>query len=227
MHIKLTSALITFILFFSLTYEKTTYAEAEQSQPLSQSIGRILILGDSLSAAYKLPKSQGWVALLQQHLQSQSINIHVENASVSGSTTAAALQRLDLLLKTHKPTLVILELGANDGLQGKPLTYIQKNLEQLIQNILSSNAKILLLGVHLPPNLGKRYTEPFFNQYKTLADKYQLGLAPFMLEGVATHPELMLSDGLHPNAEGQKKVFTHLWPSLEKAIKSSNQQVHN
>lgn len=187
------------------------------------SIKRILVLGDSLSAAHNLPKNEGWVALFRHRLQSRSLSIDIKNASISGATTAAGLQRLPRLLADYQPDLVILELGANDGLQGKPLNYIKQNLVKLIERVLKTDAKVLLLGIRLPPNLGKRYTEPFFQQYQTLARAYKLDIVPFMLEGVAGHANLMQADSLHPNKEGQVSVLEHLWPSLKQAIEQTIQ----
>lgn len=213
--IKLLLLSIPFYLFCSTVLaEKSTVNLVRNSIEIE----RILVLGDSLSAAHNLPRNQGWVALFKQHLQAQALNIDINNASVSGATTAAGLQRLPALLATYQPDLVILELGANDGLQGKPLNYIKQNLVKLIEPILKTNAKILLLGIRLPPNLGRRYTEPFFKQYQTLANTYKISIVPFMLEGVAGNAALMKSDGLHPNKEGQQKVFEYLWPSLKQAI---------
>ncbi len=212
MTVKFTLSLILFSAFISLTY-----AETSKLGPNTQ-IQQVLILGDSLSAAHHLPQSKGWVALFQKRLDDQGYKIDVENASVSGLTTAAALQKIDPLMTRLTPGLVIIELGANDGLQGKPLSYIKLNLEKLIEKAQQGNAKVLLLGNHLPPNLGKRYTQPFFDQFGVLANKHQTGLIAFMLKGVATHQELMLKDGLHPNEGGQKQVFKYLWPGLEQAI---------
>lgn len=179
----------------------------------------ILVVGDSLSAAYNLAEHQGWVALLETRLQTDSEHHYpVINASVGGATTAAALQRLPALLKLHHPSLVILEMGANDGLQGKPVDYISSNLEQLIQLCLNANARVVLVGIQLPPNYGKRYTQPFFAQYAHLAKKYQLALVPFLLEGVAGNPGLMQEDRLHPTAEAQPLLLETVWGILEQEL---------
>lgn len=175
----------------------------------------ILVMGDSLSAAYKLSASDGWVHLLEQRLTSHARPYRVVNASVSGATSAAGLQLLPQSLAKHSPDIVILELGANDGLQGKPVPYITENLRRLIRMIRKEGADVLLLGVHLPPNMGSRYTKPFFAQYARLAEQEAVGLVPFLMDGVAGHPELMLDDGLHPKAEGQKILLDNVWHQLE------------
>ncbi len=187
--------------------------EAPAQQPSPNKT--ILILGDSLSAAYKLSAKQGWASLMQARLREEGLRYQVVNASISGATSAAGLQLLPRKLHEHKPSVVILELGANDGLQGKPVSYISQNLKRLIQLAKDANAQVLLLGIRLPPNFGSKYTEPFFQQYALLAKDLEANLVPFMLDGVAGKPEYMLSDGLHPNAEGQVLVLDTIWPYLQ------------
>lgn len=139
------------------------------------------------------------------------------NASVSGATTDAGLQILPSLL--HKqPDVVFLELGANDGLQGKPISHITNNLSTMIERIQKNGGEVVLLGMHLPPNMGKRYTQPFFKQYETLAKQYKTYYVPFLLEGVAGNTSLMMQDGLHPNIEGQKVIADTLWPTIQYII---------
>ena len=174
----------------------------------------LLVIGDSLSAAYKLPVKQGWVYLLQQRLQQRDPAYTVINASISGATTAAAIQLLDQSLEKHDPGVVILELGGNDGLQGKPVSYITDNLRRLIRMSKTHGAKVLLIGVRMPPNFGSRYAEPFFEQYAMLAEEEDLALVPFILDGVAGRSELMLEDGLHPSAPGQKIILQNVWREL-------------
>lgn len=191
-------------------------AYSEQKPNLDAKISKkILVMGDSLSAAYKLPVEDGWVYHLQTRLKQQNRDVEVINASVSGATTAAGLQILPDALLVHKPDIVILELGANDGLQGKPVPYITKNLSKLIEIVKADGAKILIVGIKLPPNFGRRYTQPFFAQYEALAQTYQLPLVPFLLEGVAGNRELMQRDGLHPTAEGQPLVLENVWSVLK------------
>ena len=172
----------------------------------------ILVLGDSLSAGYNMSAAEGWVNLLSQRLTQDK----VINASISGATSAQGLQLLPGLLKQYQPDVLILELGANDGLQGKPITTIKSNLEQLIRLAQAAKTHIVLVGIRLPPNLGKRYTEPFFAQYGELAEQFNLPYLPFLLDGIAGKETLMQADGLHPKAEAQEKVLENIWPLIEK-----------
>jgi acyl-CoA thioesterase-1 len=177
----------------------------------------VLVLGDSLSAAYGIPRESGWVALLQQKLAQQKLtngNVAVVNASISGETTDGGLYRLPALLQKHKPALVIIELGANDGLRGFQIHRLRDNLEQLIRLSQGSGAKVLLVGIKIPPNYGLRYTSDFYESYTLLASEYKIPLVPFLLEGVATDPELMQDDRLHPRAEAQAKIMNNVWPHL-------------
>lgn len=182
----------------------------------------ILVVGDSLSAAYNLAEKEGWVHLLNQRLGGSEDPVlsryRVVNASVGGATSSAALQRLPALLAAHTPDIVILEIGGNDGLQGKPVPYITRNLEQLIVLSRQAGAQVLLTGIRLPPNFGQRYTDPFFNQYAQLAEKYQLPLVPFLLEGVAGNDALMQQDRIHPTAEAQSRILDNVWPILQKLL---------
>lgn len=191
------------------------------SQTILNSAGRtLLVLGDSLSAAYNISPESGWVYLLQQRLRDSGNNISVVNGSVSGATTAAGLQSLPAMLKRHQPDYMILELGANDGLQGKPVPYIKQNLTQLIGLAKSADVKVLLVGIRLPPNFGTRYTEPFYNQYAELATQYRLDYLPFLLDGVAGNDSLMQEDGLHPNADAQTRILENIWPRIETLIQT-------
>lgn len=179
---------------------------------------KILVVGDSLSAAYKLPSEKGWVHLMQLKLDQTYPSYQVVNASVSGATTAAGLSIMKASLTVHNPDIVILELGANDGLQGKPVQYIKKNLDDLITLAKQEGATVLLVGIRMPPNFGVKYTQPFFQQFDSLAQMHELPLVPFLLEGVAGHPELMMRDGLHPKAEGQIIMLSNVWPILQKLL---------
>lgn len=175
----------------------------------------LLIVGDSLSAGYNISLARSWPALLQNRLP----NFKLVNRSISGATTAQGLALLPTALKEHQPQIVVIELGANDGLQGKPLRLIEENLEQLVQQAKAQTPKILLVGIRLPPNLGKRYTEGFYAIYARLAQKHQLKLVPFLLEGVAGVTELMQADGLHPTEAAQERVLENVWPQLSELIK--------
>jgi acyl-CoA thioesterase-1 len=181
----------------------------------------ILVLGDSLSAAYGIRPEQGWVALLTRRLQAQGYGYDVVNASVSGETTSGGLQRLPRALHLHQPGLVILELGANDGLRGLPLATTRDNLTKMVQLAQGAGARVLLLGIRIPPNYGPRYTEEFARMFPDLARQYHLPLVPFLLEGVALDPALMQEDGLHPRAEGEPKVLDTVWRQLEPLLKKN------
>jgi acyl-CoA thioesterase-1 len=172
---------------------------------------KILILGDSLSAAYGIRQQDGWPYLLQTALADRAIII---NASVSGETTAGGVQRLPRLIKEHQPSIVVIELGGNDGLRGYPASGIRKNLQTLISKSMDADAKVLLIGMQIPPNYGKRYTDAFAQNYVQLADKYTLALVPFLLESVAGEPALMQSDGIHPTAEAQTLILQNVLPTL-------------
>ncbi len=165
----------------------------------------VLVLGDSLSAGYGLTPGEGWVELMEQRIE--AFDLTLLNASVSGETTAGGLARLPDLLELHKPKWVLLELGANDGLRGTPLNIIQTNLEALAGKINESGAKLVVIGIQLPPNYGPRYTRAFFNLFPELAETFDAPLVPFLLEGVATDWDLMQSDGLHPKAVAQPIIL--------------------
>lgn len=184
----------------------------------------LVVLGDSLSAAYGLSASEGWVHRLQSTLAENYPQYKVVNASISGATTDAGLQRLPRLLDDHQPDILVLQLGANDGLQGKPVLRTRQNLQKLIDIGKQSGADVVLLGIRLPPNLGSRYTEPFFAMYADLAKKNGLALVPFLLDGVAGNSALMQNDGLHPRAEARDRIFDNIWPTLETVIQAQRRQ---
>jgi acyl-CoA thioesterase-1 len=174
----------------------------------------ILVLGDSLSAAYGIDPAQGWVALLDKRLKAQGYGYRVVNASVSGETSTGGLQRLPRALKLHKPGIVILELGANDGLRGLPVGTTRANLQKIVAGAHSSGAHVLLLGMRIPPNYGERYTREFEKIFADLGAQKRTTLVPFFLESVAMEPRLMQDDGLHPNALGQPALLDAVWPAL-------------
>jgi acyl-CoA thioesterase-1 len=179
----------------------------------------LLVWGDSLSAAYGIDASTGWVALLQQRLQAEGYGYRVVNASVSGETTTGGLSRLPRALQLHRPQVFVLELGGNDGLRGLPLATSRKNLERMIQLVQAKGAKVLLLGIKIPPNYGARYANGFEQTYLDLAKKYQVPLIPFFLDGVALNPQLMQRDGLHPRAEAQPILLKNVWPALQPLLR--------
>ena len=177
--------------------------------------GTILIVGDSISAGFGLDTRLGWVSLLEQRLEREGHDDRVVNASISGDTSAGGQARLPALLTEHKPDVVIVELGGNDGLRGQPPAQLQQNLAAMIDAAKTAGAKVLLLGMQLPPNYGVRYTEAFARVYTQLADEKQIALVPFFLEGVGGHPELMQADGLHPAAAAQQRLLDNVWPALK------------
>lgn len=183
----------------------------------------ILVMGDSLSAAHGIPLDQGWVALLQKRLENRGYPYAVVNASISGETTAGALARLPDVLSKYRPTIVIIELGGNDGLRGISVDEFRSNLTRMIEQSKQAGARVLLTGIRLPPNYGPDYTRDFFDVYAQLADKYGVALVPFFMQDVATRPDLMQSDELHPNAKGQPRLLDNTWPYLEPLLKAVSQ----
>ena len=175
----------------------------------------ILVLGDSLSAAYGIPLEQGWVALLQGRLKAKGYGYKVVNASASGETTGGALARLPRALERHRPEIVVIELGGNDGLRGLPLADVRRNFESLIRLSRGAGAKVLLIGMRIPPNYGPAYASGFHELYGELARSHQLPIVPFFLDGIALDDALMLEDGLHPNAAAQPKLLDQVWPQLK------------
>ncbi|UXY54724.1 arylesterase [Pseudomonas tohonis] len=177
--------------------------------------GTVLVVGDSISAALGLETSQGWVSLLQKRLDEEGFEHRVVNASISGDTSAGGASRLPALLGEHKPELVIIELGGNDGLRGQPPAQLQQNLAGMVERSQQAGAKVLLLGMRLPPNYGKRYTDAFARVYQDLATSRQVPLVPFFLEGVGGVEGMMQADGIHPAAGAQGKLLDNVWPSLK------------
>jgi acyl-CoA thioesterase I len=178
----------------------------------------IVVLGDSLSSGYGLNGEQSWVALLERHLGSQAYGYDVVNASIAGDTSSGGLARLPSLLERYEPTIVIIELGGNDGLRGQPLPALKNNLAQMIELVQASGAQPLLAGIQIPPNYGPQYTESFARIYPELAAAYSIPLVGFLMDGVALHPELMQGDRMHPNAAGQEPMFENVWAVLSKLL---------
>jgi acyl-CoA thioesterase I len=182
----------------------------------------ILVFGDSLSAALGLRPEQGWVALLAQRVQAQGYGYEIVNASVSGETSSGGLQRLPRALDLHHPGIVILELGANDGLRGLPVEALHANLAQMVRLSQQSGARVLLVGIRIPPNYGPRYGDQFASVFPALAGEYHLPLVPFLLQDVALKPALMQEDGMHPNASGEPVVLDNVWPYLKPLLKKNH-----
>ncbi|MFZ3038554.1 MAG: arylesterase [Polynucleobacter sp.] len=174
----------------------------------------ILVLGDSLSAEYGLPRGTGWVSLLEERLAKDKSPWTVLNASISGETSSGGLTRLPKLLSQKKPGIVLIELGANDALRGLPVSDTERNLSKMIQMSKKSGAKVLLCGIQIPSNYGQTYTTQFKKLYPQLAKQEQIELLPFFLEGVATKPEFFQADRLHPNVQAQSIIFKNVWGSM-------------
>lgn len=188
---------------------------------LSLQAKTILIVGDSISAAYGMNPEQGWVKLLQTRLDQKYPKQHrVVNASVSGETTSGALARLPKLLSTHKPDVVVIELGGNDGLRGQPPQIIQRNLSQLVQISQKQKAEVLLFGMKIPPNYGTNYSKAFENNYQVVAKQHNIKLLPFFLEGVAGKPQYMQADRIHPNVAAQPLLLNLAWKYVEPRLKN-------
>ena len=180
----------------------------------------ILVFGDSISAGYGLPHvDQGWVELLKTRLKAQGYGYQVVNASVSGETTAGGLARLPRALELHHPSIVIIELGGNDGLRALPIAQFRDNLNQLVTLAAASGAKVLLLGMRMPPNYGPQYTEQFAKVFSDLAREKKVPAVPFLLTDIALNQNLLQGDDIHPNAEGQPILLNNVWPALQPLLK--------
>ena len=182
----------------------------------------IVILGDSLSAEYGLARGTGWVALLEKQLKAEKIDAAVVNASISGDTTSGGRSRLPAVLAQHKPTHVIIELGGNDALRGLPLKMTEENLKAMTQAAQKSGAKVLLVGMQVPPNYGADYSARFAGTFATVAKAEKAALVPFLLKGVADRPnatELFQADRIHPTAQAQPAMLANVWPELKKLLK--------
>ena len=182
---------------------------------VSQADPVVMVLGDSISAAYGIQIQQGWVKLLENKLLQDYPQAKVFNESISGDTTAGGLDRLAAALNRNRPNWVLLELGANDGLRGMPPDVMKQNLLKIIQASQKNGAQVILLGVRIPPNYGKRYTEMFYNVYPQLASEFRLPFLPFIMEDVALNRALMQADGLHPNAAAQPLIAEKIWQTLK------------
>jgi len=179
----------------------------------------ILVFGDSLSAAYGIAQSRGWVALLGEKLKRERRDYSVANASISGDTSAGGLARIDAALARHRPAVVIVELGANDGLRGLPLAQMKANLGTIIEHAKNSGARVLLVGMKLPPNYGPEYTDAFEKSFAEVAKRYRVALLPFLLEGFAEKPEYFQADRIHPNEKAQPLILERVWQALKPLLR--------
>jgi acyl-CoA thioesterase I len=178
----------------------------------------ILVLGDSLSAEYGLQRGQGWVQLLANRLQQNGSNYTVVNASISGETTSGGRSRLPALLKQHRPSIVIIELGGNDGLRGLPVARMQDNLLAMVRASQAADARVLVAGIRIPPNYGREYTERFYGAFENVAKQQQTALVPFLLEGFSDSADFFQADRIHPSAQAQSRILQTVWPVLEPMI---------
>lgn len=190
-------------------------AQAAQSGPV------ILVFGDSLSASYGIPADSGWVPLLEQRVHQKKPGYRVVNASISGETTSGGRYRIEQVLAEHRPAVVILELGVNDGLRGLPLDAATSNLNAIITACRNRKARVLLIGMRLPPNYGSAYAAKFQAIYQQAAQRHKIPLLPFLLEGFAGNPELFQADGLHPTAAAQPLIMERVWKLLQPMLAAS------
>jgi acyl-CoA thioesterase-1 len=179
----------------------------------------VLVVGDSLSAEYGIARGAGWVALLEQKMKTEKIDARVVNASISGETTSGGRARLPALLGQHRPDIVVIELGANDGLRGLPVPSAEANLRAMIAAAQEKKARVMLIGMRMPPNYGRAYTERFFGMFKTVSTSTKSPLVPFMLEGVADKPALFQQDRLHPTAQAHPIILNNIWPTFNTLIR--------
>lgn len=175
----------------------------------------VLVLGDSLSAEYGIARGAGWVTLLEQRLKAERIDANIINASISGETTSGGKARLPALLGQHRPSIVVIELGANDGLRGLALAAAEANLRAMIEESQKAKAKVLLVGMQIPPNYGREYADRFSGLFQKLSRETKVPLVPFLLEGIASKPQLFQSDRIHPLAEAQPIMLNNIWSHLK------------
>ena len=191
-----------------------------QASTAEEGLPTLLVMGDSLSAAYGIEQEQGWVSLLAERLDGDA---QVVNASISGETTSGGAQRFADIIGQRQPDIVLLELGGNDGLRGLPPAQMRANLATIIEQSQQAGAEVLLLGIDIPPNYGQAYRDAFTGVYHSLAQEYELSLVPFLLEDIALNQQLMQSDGIHPTADAQPIILDNVWPALEPMLEETYQ----
>ncbi|MFY8349231.1 arylesterase [Pseudoalteromonas sp. SSM20] len=211
-----------FVIFFVISYSVTANTDHSDGKSNSNQTTKILILGDSLSAGYGLKQDQAWVQLLQNAYNQEKSPILLINASISGETSGGALQRLPALLAEHTPDWVLVEIGGNDGLRGYPVKLLKQNLKQIVDKSIAANAKVLLMEIEITPNLGKRYATMFKDAYQQVANEKQLPIIPFFITSVVTESNLMLPDGIHPNAEAQPLLSEKMKQHFDEIILQRN-----
>lgn len=208
-------------LFFRLLYTSVLTAAAiapghAQTAPAAQGSAprAVLVLGDSLSAEYGIKRGTGWVPLLSERISQQYPKYKVVNASISGDTTSGGVARLPALLRQHAPAVVVLELGSNDALRGLSLTMTEQNLRNMAQAARQADADVVIVGMQIPPNYGRDYTQRFAQLFPTVAKDEKARLVPFLMEGIATNRAMFQADGIHPNEDAQPQLLDNVWPAL-------------
>jgi len=209
MNVRLRQVLLLCLSLFSMLFASAAYSASKN----------LLVLGDSISAEYGLPRDSGWVNLLQKRLADDKLAFNVVNASISGETTAGGLTRLPALLQQHKPTVLIIELGGNDGLRGLSLAATQANLREMIKSADRIGARVLLLGMRVPPNYGPDYSKRFAAMYQGLARERNVKLVPFLFAGLEDTERFFQQDRIHPNQRAQPVMLDNVWPGLRALLK--------
>jgi len=211
MFMKFSKFILPAVFCMLMTFNNSVFAD-------NKTPATILVLGDSLSGAWGIDTNEGWVALLQQEISKQGFDYKVINASVSGDTSRTGLSRIDSALREHKPAIVIVALGGNDGLRGLAFSEIESSLASIIERCQKNGARVLLSAVRLPPNYGPVYIEQFASLYQRLSERYGIPLVPRMLNQVAENRELMQEDGIHPKAAAQPQIMQNVWVGLEQML---------
>ncbi|ANN72502.1 arylesterase [Bordetella bronchialis] len=206
---------LLFATVLTLLAATAAYAQTASAAAGSTSGKTILVVGDSLSAEYGIARGTGWVPLLGRRLAQEYPGWTVINASISGDTSSGGLTRLPALLRQHRPAIVILELGSNDALRGLPLAMTQQNLTAMARQARQAGAAVLLVGMQIPPNYGRAYTDQFRDLFGKVAKAENTGLVPFLMEGIATDRALFQPDGIHPNEQGQPRLLDNVWAGLK------------
>ena len=217
----LAAVFVALLALTGLLASPTAYAQTKTATPSATATATILIVGDSLSAEYGLKRGTGWVPLLEKQLSAEKSSAKVVNASISGDTTSGGRSRLAALLSRHKPAVVVLELGGNDALRGLPLDMTEQNLSAMTQAAKKAGAKVLLVGMQVPPNYGSAYAASFAGLFPKIAKAEKVALVPFFLKGIADTSDataLFQADRIHPNAQAQPKMLANVWPELEKLL---------
>ncbi|WP_087645755.1 arylesterase [Caballeronia choica] len=209
------AALVTAAAFALMANPRSAQAEEAQAAQAAQAKASIVVLGDSLSAEYGLPRDTGWVNLLRERLAKERFDYSVANSSISGDTTSGGRARLPAVLDRLKPAVVVVELGANDALRGVPLATTEANLRTIVEASQAAHAKVLLVGMYVPPNYGPDYTQKFHGVYEQLSKEKKVPLVPFLLAGIADKPSMFQSDQIHPTVQAQPLLLENVWPSLK------------